>query len=197
MSDKLTYAGIGSRNTPSKIMDLMYDFAQVLGKLGYTLRTGGAEGADYAFMAGASAFGSQAEVELYLPWGSFNDWDSSPMVDSSVEVYPQPTPDANWYVDEYHPNSGSLTSGARKLHARNAHQILGEDLDTPTKMVVCWTPDASLDGTGPEVGGTGQALRIASALGIPVLNLANKGHYNFARWCVDNESLDESTTFRL
>ena len=32
--------------------------------------------------------------------------------------------------------------------ARNVHQVLGADLKTPVKMIICWTPDGSLDGKG-------------------------------------------------
>ena len=49
--------------------------------------------------------------------------------------------------------------------ARNCHQVLGQDLKTPVDFIVCWTKD------GGESGGTGQALRIARDLNIPVYNL--------------------------
>jgi hypothetical protein len=49
--------------------------------------------------------------------------------------------------------------------ARNAMQILGEDLQTPTEFVIAWTID------GRDSGGTGQALRMADYYGIPIFNL--------------------------
>jgi hypothetical protein len=39
---------------------------------------------------------------------------------------------------------------------------------------VCWTADGSLDGEKLYEDGTGQALRIASEHGVPVLNLARR-----------------------
>lgn len=52
--------------------------------------------------------------------------------------------------------------------ARNAMQIAGRDCKTPADVVICWTKD------GKEVGGTSQAIRIARAKNIPVLNLGNR-----------------------
>ena len=66
---------------------------------------------------------------------------------------------------KYHPNWYRLSVGARRLMARNCHQILGEDLKTPVNFVICWTKD------GGKTGGTGQAMRIADDLNIPIYNL--------------------------
>jgi hypothetical protein len=54
--------------------------------------------------------------------------------------------------------------------------VLGADLTSPARFVLCWTPDGSLDGRGRRVGGTGQALRIAHHHGIGVINLARLEH---------------------
>jgi hypothetical protein len=58
-----------------------------------------------------------------------------------------------------------LSYGAKKLMARNCHQVLGQDLKTPVDFIVCWTKNGNIN------GGTGQALRIAKKLNIPVYNL--------------------------
>ena len=76
----------------------------------------------------------------------------------------------------HHPAWERLGRGARSLHARNCHQILGRDLDDPVSFVVCWTPDGATTHPGPSTGGTGQALRIAAAHDIPVFNLARADH---------------------
>ena len=46
------YAGIGSRTTPKVILDLMTSFAKIYAGKGYTLYSGGADGADTAFEYG-------------------------------------------------------------------------------------------------------------------------------------------------
>jgi SpoU rRNA methylase family enzyme len=45
--------------------------------------------------------------------------------------------------------------------------MLGENMDRPTDLVICWTKD------GAATGGTGQAIRMANHYGVPVLNLFN------------------------
>jgi len=64
----------------------------------------------------------------------------------------------------YHPYWNNLSYGAKKLLARNVYQVLGYDLQTPSSFIVCWTKD------GKGSGGTGQAIRIAKAYGIPVFD---------------------------
>lgn len=145
----------------------MRNLAWDLVGLGYKLRSGGAPGADTAFEEGALLGGQLPEV--YLPWPGFND--------HAGKVYlAEPSPEAFEVSARYHPNWRYLSRGAKKLHARNAHQVLGLKLDDPADFVVCWTPDGSLDGQGRRVGGTGQALRIAHGHGVEVINLQRESH---------------------
>jgi hypothetical protein len=55
--------------------------------------------------------------------------------------------------------------------------MLGADLDDPAHVLLCWTPDGTLDGRGPRSGGTGQAIRAAC---VDVVNLARAKHRAFA-----------------
>ena len=145
------YAGIGSRKTPYEIISVMVDIGKYLAKMGYILRSGAADGADAAFEAGCdSVSGSKL---IYLPWKGFNRSDSE-FYTISEEAFE--------LAKKYHPNWTMLRHSAEKLHARNCYQILGEDLKTPSKFVVCWSNGS---------GGTEQALRIATAYNIPIINL--------------------------
>lgn len=159
---KLTYAGVGSRTTPTDVLALMTRTAIALRAQGWTLRSGHAPGADQAFEAGAGD-----DAEIYLPWASFEH--HVPV--GGAFVVPRPSADAFEMAAKYHPNWYALRRPARSLHARNMHQILGQWLDTPTAFVICWTPDGSLDGSERSSGGTGQALRAALAEDIQVFNL--------------------------
>jgi len=149
------YSGIGSRETPTEIQILMTSFARHLSTLGFILRSGGAPGADSAFELGALPGLS----EIYLPWQGFNNKKSNMKI----------LPEAIEIAAKYHPAWGRLNSSARQFHTRNVHQILGADLRTPSKFVVCWTSD------GKASGGTGQAMRIALDKGIPIYNLYHRG----------------------
>jgi hypothetical protein len=65
----------------------------------------------------------------------------------------------------FHPAWDRCSDHARRLLARNTFQVLGRDLRTPSKMVICWTVD------GKDTGGTAVAIRLARESGIPVFNL--------------------------
>ena len=145
----LTYAGIGSRKTPQSILTQMTGIAAQLQTLGYTLHSGGADGADSAFEAGVS----NNAKKIFLPWRGFNG------NNSSLFTIPQI---AFTIAEKFHPAWHKCSQGAKKLHARNCQQILGPECATPVDFVICWH-----NGTG----GTTQACRIAAALQIPIINL--------------------------
>lgn len=162
-----TYAGIGSRRAPTDMIQLAGMLAEAFRHHGWTLRSGHAPGMDRAFEGGA-----YRQAEVYLPWPSF---ERSEPIEADV-IVDKPSIAAMLTVTEYHPRGYSLKASTRTLMARNAHQILGRELDDPVSFVVCWTPDGSLDGEGPDTGGTGQALRIATHHHVPVFNLARADH---------------------
>lgn len=152
------YAGIGSRETPDEIQNHMKEIAKRLSRAGWTLRSGFAEGADEAFEIGHG----KGLKEIYLPWKAFRDHPST------LVNFPRETMQIAYEIaSKYHPAWDKCNSGARKLHARNVFQVLGHTFDKPVDYVICWTRD------GKDTGGTGQAIRIAWALDIPVLNFYN------------------------
>jgi hypothetical protein len=155
------YAGIGSRQTPVEMLSVAEAAAEALEALGWVLRSGHAPGADRAFESGA---GRRAEV--YLPWPSFER--SEPL--EADAIFDRPSLAAFTLAAQYHPAWGRLKRGPRALMARNMHQILGLQLDSPVKFVLCWTPNAAV------TGGTGQAMRLALDRGIPIYNLAEGEH---------------------
>jgi hypothetical protein len=144
------YCGIGSRQTPKDILHWMYRIALRLSKTGYVLRSGGADGADSAFEMGAE------RKEIYLPWKGFNS-NKSPLYTPSVE--------AHLMAEQFHPAWNKCSQGAKKLHARNCHQVLGRDLRTPSKFLVCYHNDS---------GGTLQTVRIARNKLVLVYNLRDQ-----------------------
>ena len=152
------YTGIGSRETPIQILKLFTQIGKYLVNKNYILRSGHAEGADSAFEYGCTMVTGQKEI--YLPWKGFGDSDSKLVVkeNKAFEI-----------AEQYHPYWHNLSQGAKKLQARNSHQVLGWDLNTPSKFVICWTKN------GKGSGGTGQAIRIAKAYNIPIFDA---GYWN-------------------
>jgi len=172
------YTGIGSREIPPEIKNLMKEIATRLRELGYILRSGGADGSDTAFELGA-----KKRKEIYLPWKGFNNRKSKRFEISN---------DALELAETLHPGWNYLKSPARKLMARNCYQILGEDLKTKSDFVVCWTKDGceSHSQRSSKTGGTGQAISLASKNKINVFNLFNeKSKDNFLGLLDDMEKL--------
>lgn len=147
------YAGIGSRETPKEALNIFEIIGEYLANQGYTLRSGHAEGADQAFENGCDKVTGLKEI--YLPWSRFQGSDSKLVVKDlgAFEI-----------AEQFHPYWHNLKEGAKKLQARNSHQVLGQDLNTLSDFIICWTKG------GKGSGGTGQALRIANHYNIPVFD---------------------------
>ena len=149
----LHYTGIGSRETPPDMIALIKKIAAYLRSRGYVLRSGGAPGADSAFESEAGD-----AKQIFIPWGRFNG--------SKSYLYP-PDEKAFEIAAGIHPAWDRCSDAAKKLHARNVHQILGANLNDPSEFVVCWTEN------GECKGGTATAMRLAVKCGIPVYNLGS------------------------
>lgn len=172
------YTGIGSRETPADVLRLMTRIAQRLATLGYTLRSGAADGADAAFEAGSIA------REIYLPWEGFNQRSASePGVFVTSRLPCAQAAEA--LAAEYHPGWAKLGQGARRLHARNTTQVLGASLAAPSSFVVCWARNPRLVGEkiADVAGGTGLAVRLAHARNVPIFHLGIDEHRaRIERW---------------
>jgi len=151
----MTYAGIGSVETPADIQNRMTEMARYLDSLGYTLRSGGAKGADQAFERGAS------KKDIFY---------SKDATEKTLKI-----------AEEIHPNwkavkgaNDKATKFIQGLMARNTNQVFGRELDVPVDFVLAWTPDGITHYSNRTIktGGTGQAIDMASRKGIPVINMA-------------------------
>ncbi len=183
MTNKKYYAGIGSQRITSDQSLLLCKVSFFLAINGHCASTGGALGSDTSIKFGvlvAYEFLKKQQPYLklssllscYLPWQGFNgqyagDGYIIPVGNQHIE-----------YSAQFHPAWSYLKRSEQSLMGRNANQILGQDLLTPVKFVVCITPDGVSDGlkTTSKTGGTGQAIRIASKNNVPVFNLNNDQH---------------------
>lgn len=166
--------GIGSRETPDNILQEMEKIGKQLADNGYYVRSGHAQGADYAFEIGA-----KDKCIAYLPWPNFNK--NLPYL-GRVAVVSEERKSHSKRVElvrNIHPNPDALSGGAWALMERNTCQVLGLDLDSPSDIVVCWTHD------GKASGGTGMAIRLAERRGIPVLNMHSE------KWNIAEKVLEE------
>lgn len=145
MTNTRYYTGIGSRSTPESVLKEITEIAKELERLGFTLRSGGASGADTAFEAGVT---NPAKKIILRPKHS-----TAAAEKVAASIHPMWTA-----CDEY----------VRKLHGRNVQLVLGEKLDTPSEFVIAWTPE------GTDRGGTRTGLVLAKNNSIPTFNLASR-----------------------
>lgn len=152
----MIYTGIGSRKTPMAILQWMGQIAHQLASSNWILRSGGADGADNAFERSCTA--SNGRKEIYLPWKNFNN-NKSPLYgvcDKALKI-----------ASEIHPAWDKCSQSAKLLHGRNVYQVLGKNLDSPSDLVIAWTPK------GECVGGAATALKLAMTHGITIINLGS------------------------
>lgn len=150
------YTGVGSRETPHRVCEIMQRFARMMANRGWVLRSGHADGADMAFERGCDQ--SFGEKEIYIPWFRFNG--------SSSRLHHIP----GWAYEQAAEIIGErwrwLKAPVKKLHARNVLQVVGlKEEDPVSEFLVCWTPG------GAAVGGTATAIFLAHKMDIEVINL--------------------------
>lgn len=160
------YSGVGSRETPIEICNLMTKIASKLeqnSSFNYILRSGRAIGADKAFEKGVK---NPKNKCIY----TIDNFDFSPenyeMCKSEIlSVF-----DSNRNFDNYGKN-------AKILILRDVNQVLGsvKTCSEKSKFLICWTKNLNYYAKPPNAcGGTRFAVRIALKHDIPVFNLLIK-----------------------
>ena len=139
------YAGIGNRETPQEILELMEKIGKKLAQNGVILRSGHAIGADQAFEKGCDSV--KGKKEIFIANDAKND---KAALDLAASI---------------HPAWDKCSEYAQLLHARNGYIILGKNLNTPVDFVICYQDESR------KFGGTRQGMKLAQLKGIKVYNL--------------------------
>ncbi|MGD1524624.1 macro domain-containing protein [Vibrio harveyi] len=197
-----SYAGVGSRRIAVWFTKQQIKFGAAMAFMGVKLNSGAADGSDTAYEFGAKlaydylankyglpALDYKRVMSIYLPWEGFNGRNSVSGFTSSIH------PAAEAVASRYHDYWDGLKYGPKKMMSRNSMQVLGEDLNTPVRFVMAYTPDAAINAqmTSSKSGGTGQAIRIATDKGINVYNIANPQHWvKVEQWLKDIETKIEA-----
>lgn len=181
----MTYAGVGHRdlngftepNTGEPIQNVMAWVAGELEKMGYSLNSGGAKGADAAFEFGVKDSGHKTIFRS---------------TDASEET--------RAIAQELHPAHEKLQGHALDLFARNTNQIFGRNLDQIVDFVLCYTKDGCESHTTRtrDSGGTGQAIEMASRKGVPVFNMKNPDWFSrLKKLVVESGNVPDGMAFEL
>lgn len=180
------WTGVGSRETPEDILVLMQAIAKKLTDLGWVLRSGGAQGADSAFYAGCQQ-SDKFDINkpfIYLAWngasGKFHDPSLGIYDASKFDTWEEAEAIAletrgSWLISK----DTEMGRGGKALHTRNIFQVLGEDIDTPSRFLICWAlPVGKLGDRSKVKGGTATATKLAAKHNVEIINLYYPEDFN-------------------
>lgn len=172
------YAGIGARKSPKEILTLQYLLAIKLAEEGWGLSSGGAiEGSDEAYWKGYKEYSrmrtddTNHQCRIIIPNSSHKflrnpDNKGFRVVQLFSDCFLRDQ--ALDEISKFHPNwNACIGNYMGELHGRNACVIKGFDLTAPVERVIYWAEVRN----GVVQGGTGTAVRLAEAAGIPTMNL--------------------------
>lgn len=165
---------VGSRQTPDDVIAQNVTLLNRYISQGYIVRSGNAEGFDLL----VSCHAIPGLREIYLPYKNFNlQYLGGIYNDAYVPNTAWPNyQKAKELVQQFHPLKDKVPEKALPYLIRDVYQVLGLDLKTPSKKVICWTPDGAQTAKEctKKTGGTAMVIRIADVYGIPVENLNRK-----------------------
>ena len=174
----MIYTLIGSRETPEEILTILEKFAYKAASLGYIGRSGGAGGADTCLEVGVTSYLKDKSLsdnykndlmEVYLPWKDFNGRVSSEAGYYTLKELPMQH-EAYKLAEEIHPAWDRCSQGAKALHARNTMQVLGKDLNSPSRFILCYGKSVTEGSVIPK-GGTATACRLGEKHEVQIFNL--------------------------
>ena len=166
------YTGIGSRDVTEEEFNTMSHLARTFANCDWTLRSGGAQGADSAFELGCAEENGHAEI--YIPWKGFGKKFENNNCKRYIPSYEKFNVAKDYLIEEgIIPWFERMKQGAQKLHGRNYYQCKGLCVDSSI-MVYC----ADDEKNGVPKGGTRTAILLAISLDIPTYNIRVKEQYD-------------------
>lgn len=164
-SERLFWTGVGSRKAPHPAFLLGIRIGKLMRQYDLDHRGGDAVGMDKAFLIGMNDTSRSHAYSIRDKEGCINA--------TRYERFD----DAMAIAKSLHPNWKACGPDARKLHARNAFQILGTSLNDPSEFVAFWAPPAG-PRTHEVIGGTNTAVKIAYEWDIPLFNTFYPQRFN-------------------
>jgi hypothetical protein len=151
-------ACIGSRDLRQNELEICRQIGERMVKFGHEIITGNARGADQAFADGGNSV-DRSKITLVLPWHGY-EFHAVRDHNKVITLNPDVPEHKEWLraAEETHPAWEKLSNGTRLLMARNIGIV------KPSNLVVAFP----LKNRFGQLGGTGQGIRYAEKLGVPV-----------------------------
>lgn len=152
------------RDFPEEIKQKLVSIASKFINKGYTVRY---NGDDKNLHNSIHAFSSKL-TEAYVPWKGFEEIDSKLSWNTKT---------ANHIAQENFPAWDKIPNLVKAMMARNVRLIFGSRNNSPTKVVITWSPDGAT--RYPEVtrdtGRSSFIISVASKYTFPVINIQKEG----------------------
>jgi hypothetical protein len=160
------YTAIGPIDYPIEIQETLIKIGAFLASEKYTLRSGASEGFEYTIESGCNK--AKGAKEIWLPWFKYEDHSSKLRWEQN-----------GWdFISKRKKDWDTLKLTHKIYLARIPHQLLGLNLDEPSKFMLTW----SYQGKGAHI--FEEALKIAKEYKIPVFDLGDeKGLLKFKKYC--------------
>lgn len=156
------YTGVGLEGFPNTMLSTMSDIAIKLNQMGFLLRTGFDDGACIAFWKGAEIGGRYDNISKI---------DFSPLALNIAKTVVYERDLFKW---------DCIPQDMKVLLARNVMLLLGRQCSSPSKFLLCWTPNGAQSPIHcswyfGRTGYVGFLIEVARAYKIPVVNMHRPG----------------------
>lgn len=163
-------AGVGSREVPESVLEVMIRLGRTYTDLGYQMSSGDAWDSDRAFVYGAQQSRRYSEVgaRVFLCKDGVNGrWiEENPFYYNAQHFDASIITAARAMACTARDGFGGLNEFGISLHARNVYQIHGANLDAPVCGIWFY---AEPDGRTKVKGGTNTAFQLAKMANVPLI----------------------------
>ena len=196
MAKQQYFTGICSDDTPYSEKRFLSVVTERLIAEGFFVRSGGLKDGSVPFIAGAEASllgaggessGGTPPIAVYMPWGADGDRKADHKVFLDIHQLHHMKTGHYAEVSSFHRDVHLTISHNRALEYETyVPALLGEDLDTKSRFMICWAPSPTFDEQKriTDCGGCmSNAVRIANHHGIQIFITAVPQHkHRLLKW---------------
>jgi hypothetical protein len=180
MKPTTTYAGAGSKDAPEDVQKVMQETGKRFHEKGWVLRSGGEGDPEKGFMM---MYSRLTKTRIFLPFDGYNSWVDTDRDCGCTAVGENM---AARELARAGPGFDDLDATFTLKRTRDVCRVLGKDLRSPARRVICWTPDGAETASdcGPITDSSYMVIRLATRFDIPVDNLSNENTFERYAECI-------------
>ena len=165
---------IGARSAASEsdVMSLFYKLTLLLLDHGVSIRSGSADGIDWACETAANHSDNIRYFTSYIPWRKFGP--PSHVLRINASILPNRDKAVEILLSSTKMYWSGIKDSVKQLFTRNVYQVKGTGLSSDSDLCIYWSP---IDANGHISKGTSIAIRLCDKIGIPSFNL-----YRLEEW---------------